>query len=395
MTRSDEPAPAARGRTLAEWDFDGDAVRPLSGARVAARDTTGLTLQCVDRDPQVALGGRLRPQASESVLEIVIESNVGGVAQVFWDTGDGLSEADSARCDVRAGTVQACRVYLPPGVRGLRLDPLDRPGLVTLRSIRQLTAAPAGAWLFPFAELAAAAGPTGGAWLGHAVAQRAISERVVGAEGESWPGWLARWLPGGGVARAVQFGALDDEFARAAVTVGLARECVGVRRDAEPRAWPAAPVDLLVLTGFCSNGAADAARWEELSQRYRAARWVVVERLSRLDAAALERRAAWVNRCLAGLPAGWAVGRIGPRYGATAGPDLGGWLAERRAIESQVALGGTLLSPLMARLSAELLAVRPATLTAALIDNVAACEELLIESGALPSEWGLQVSRGG
>lgn len=58
-------------------------------------------------------------------------------AQVFFDTGDGFNESQSKVFRLRGhGLTDACWVPLPgPALRGLRLDPADRPGDVALTRI--------------------------------------------------------------------------------------------------------------------------------------------------------------------------------------------------------------------------------------------------------------------
>lgn len=82
---------------------------------------------------------KLRPFA----VEVQAQSESEGVAQVFYDRGQGFREEDSARVPLRPNLVQTYRFDLPPGkLFGLRLDLLDRPG--RMRITRLLLRDPAG-----------------------------------------------------------------------------------------------------------------------------------------------------------------------------------------------------------------------------------------------------------
>ena len=78
-----------------------------------------------------------RPLTSFS-LEVRMQSSVPGHVQVYFDRGTGLSEADSIQAPViETGTVATYTLPLPEGVlKGLRFDPIDHAGHVTLHSLR-------------------------------------------------------------------------------------------------------------------------------------------------------------------------------------------------------------------------------------------------------------------
>ncbi|AOS44978.1 hypothetical protein Verru16b_02047 [Lacunisphaera limnophila] len=75
-------------------------------------------------------------------LEFDVTSDAPSVAQVFWDSGQGLREADSARQNHEPHRgLQTLRFTLPEGpLRALRFDPRDNPGGVEIRGIRLVDA---------------------------------------------------------------------------------------------------------------------------------------------------------------------------------------------------------------------------------------------------------------
>jgi len=88
------------------------------------------------------------PFASDSAprhrFEAVVTSTQFGVAQLFYDKGEGISERDSIRLDVEPGAPRTLHFALSAGTyRGLRLDPTDRPGVITI--VRAAILAPDGA----------------------------------------------------------------------------------------------------------------------------------------------------------------------------------------------------------------------------------------------------------
>jgi hypothetical protein len=70
-------------------------------------------------------------------LEVEVRSDADGVAQVFYDTGVGMSEAESATAPVNASdTYETLHFPLPDrDVRGLRFDPLNGPGTLSVRRV--------------------------------------------------------------------------------------------------------------------------------------------------------------------------------------------------------------------------------------------------------------------
>ncbi len=71
-------------------------------------------------------------------IEIDLTSPHQDVAQLFWDTGRGFSEVDSARSAYEASDRrETLRFALPAGeLRALRLDPADDQGRLTIHAIR-------------------------------------------------------------------------------------------------------------------------------------------------------------------------------------------------------------------------------------------------------------------
>ncbi len=66
-------------------------------------------------------------------FEVEISNTQFGIAQLFYDTGAGLSEQASQRIEIVPGAPRQVRFELPSGhYRALRFDPTDRPGVVTL-----------------------------------------------------------------------------------------------------------------------------------------------------------------------------------------------------------------------------------------------------------------------
>ena len=74
------------------------------------------------------------PTSAQFRFEVTVATNTAGSAQLFFDVGRGIIEADSARAAIEAKPgPQRLRFSLPPGTyRGLRLDPIDRTAEFTL-----------------------------------------------------------------------------------------------------------------------------------------------------------------------------------------------------------------------------------------------------------------------
>lgn len=85
------------------------------------------------------------PQGKDAgghALEVSMASSRAGFVQLFYgDDSGGMGEATSSRMPVETSTTaRRYRLALPVGKhRELRLDPLDRPGSVTIESIRIVT----------------------------------------------------------------------------------------------------------------------------------------------------------------------------------------------------------------------------------------------------------------
>ena len=70
-------------------------------------------------------------------FEVGAESDHSGLAQLYFDTGEGLNEPESALQPVEAGRPQVLRFALPYGrIRALRFDPLDREARMTISGAR-------------------------------------------------------------------------------------------------------------------------------------------------------------------------------------------------------------------------------------------------------------------
>ena len=73
---------------------------------------------------------------TECFFEVTITSQTAGITQLFCDKGSGFNENDSVRLELATGRHQY-RFPLPLGVlRDLRLDPIDRPSVVTVSGVR-------------------------------------------------------------------------------------------------------------------------------------------------------------------------------------------------------------------------------------------------------------------
>jgi hypothetical protein len=78
-----------------------------------------------------------RPLGSRWHFEIQAESDQSGLVQLYYDTGRGLNEADSAIQPIQAGHPALLRFPLPSGTyRTLRFDPNDRPARMVFSGAR-------------------------------------------------------------------------------------------------------------------------------------------------------------------------------------------------------------------------------------------------------------------
>ena len=84
-----------------------------------------------------AVATRLRDDPANHTLEIDLRASAGSVAQLFWHSGDGFSEAQSIRLPLTPASddLQQMRFSLPPlNLLGLRFDPTDAPADVWVSS---------------------------------------------------------------------------------------------------------------------------------------------------------------------------------------------------------------------------------------------------------------------
>lgn len=97
------------------------------------------------------------PVASGLKLELDLLSDKPSTAQLFWDTGAGVSEADSSRQDYEPHQgLQTLRFPLPDKpVKGLRFDPRDGEGRLEIRGIRIVDAGQRTAAVLPPGSLRA------------------------------------------------------------------------------------------------------------------------------------------------------------------------------------------------------------------------------------------------
>jgi hypothetical protein len=74
------------------------------------------------------------PTSAQFHFEVTVTANTAGTAQLFFDLGRGIIEADSSRAVIEAKPgPQRLRFSLPPGTyRAIRLDPIDRTAELSL-----------------------------------------------------------------------------------------------------------------------------------------------------------------------------------------------------------------------------------------------------------------------
>lgn len=99
----------------------------------------------------------VRKWGSDVALVLTAASTVPGRVQIYYDTGDGLSEAASSQAWMAGGDAAVdLSLPLPPAkIRALRLDPLDRPGAVVFSALEIRRQSGAVLKSFGKAELAA------------------------------------------------------------------------------------------------------------------------------------------------------------------------------------------------------------------------------------------------
>lgn len=97
------------------------------------------------------------PVASGLKLELDLLIDKPSTAQLFWDTGAGVSEADSSRQDYEPHQgLQTLRFPLPAKpVKGLRFDPRDGEGRLEIRGIRIVDAGQRTVAVLPLGSLRA------------------------------------------------------------------------------------------------------------------------------------------------------------------------------------------------------------------------------------------------
>ncbi len=78
------------------------------------------------------------PPSANVHMEMDLTTSIGNQAQIFWDTGNGISEADSHRATLTPSpNLQTLYFPLPAAqLNGLRLDPGDEAGSISIREIR-------------------------------------------------------------------------------------------------------------------------------------------------------------------------------------------------------------------------------------------------------------------
>ena len=82
-----------------------------------------------------------RTQNAVLIFEARLASSSAGRVQLFYDTGAGFREAASTLQPIaRSATPLTYRLPLPAGIyRGLRFDPIDHDGTVSIESLRIIT----------------------------------------------------------------------------------------------------------------------------------------------------------------------------------------------------------------------------------------------------------------
>lgn len=103
---------------------------------------TGLEWQAVGDDPQFRLTREL-PLPGWHMLEVAMQHDqLRAAVQLYLDTGDGFSEAQSVYLPLKSGRIAKRLFYVPKGLKAIRFDPLETEGSFTLNHFRL-------AWLSP------------------------------------------------------------------------------------------------------------------------------------------------------------------------------------------------------------------------------------------------------
>ncbi len=380
----------------ASWRWSSGVVRVAPGK-----------LTCTDNDPRVFLAcpRALSQRLIGTRMDIDLDSAADGTLQVFWDLGAGFSEDCSARCRLqdRAPGRQTWSVRLPPGVIGLRLDPLDRPGQLDILSIRFYEPAPRGPDAFPF-EPFVGSGPTH-SWLALPETQQIAGRRVLGANQSSWPQWLFGGLIGRPVGRCLHLGAHDAAFGVHAVQTGRVTEYLAVPSIGAPVTppisagnvhWrpsvtsiPPGHFDLVLSTGYFSSGGAGLPAVSALLERTAGA-LVLVERFHIPGETGKRLLARYLQRAAASLPPGWTSGRVDPL--ARPACHLDHEFFERFDCFEVRPFGGTLAEPLFDRLPVDFFGLGAFTMLGAISGAHLLLEETLIATGLLGSLFNVVIA---
>jgi hypothetical protein len=118
--------------TMSESGLPFSGWRVISGLREESRDGNGWRLRSVDGDPMLEF--KDIPSGRARHLFVRLRLDRAAVAQVFWDTGQGFRQPESACVSVEPGEgEQSFRIPLPDGeIRALRLDPTHHAGSVVV-----------------------------------------------------------------------------------------------------------------------------------------------------------------------------------------------------------------------------------------------------------------------
>ena len=346
-------------------------------------------------------------------MELVVESSIDGRLEVFWDLGTGLSVEQSQTFELwgAAAGPQTLVTRLPPGIVLLRIDPLDRPGTVDVRSIRFYEADPVGAAHFPFRSLRTSAHAGRPGWLDVPEVQQAVSMRLLGGLDAGWPEWLFRRLLARRVRRCLHIGAVDGLFASLVVGAGYVDHYTGVTSDliqdedtaslrhtshvlwtSLPAALATGSYDLILSTGFWSRGARGPRSADLDAALTPDGVVVLLERFSRPDAVSDALAARVLALCIAALPPGWLALNHEQLPTERSGCQLDAQFPQRFDCREIRPFGGTVAEPLLDRLQPDFLQLGAGTLLGALSGTYLALEESLILTGLLISPFNLVVA---
>jgi alpha-L-rhamnosidase len=136
------------GRTVKQWTFDtaGDTEGWRGENQVTAPVVADgqLRTTATGGDPFLVQPGPLNIDAPAGLtVEITLTSSMSGAGQLFWTTagGPGFNEGQSARFSLTANQPRTYTVSIPAGsqaLSGLRLDPQEGPGAISIDRIRIL-----------------------------------------------------------------------------------------------------------------------------------------------------------------------------------------------------------------------------------------------------------------